>query len=71
MRSLIRVFLAGLLCMGVAAGAVVWLLNLGSSGLEAGSPPGSPATSERGREASDPTSTAPKGRPVVYDIDPG
>ena len=69
MQSLIRVFLGGLLCVGVAAVAVVWMLNLGSG---ASSPPrrqGSPTTSE-GREASTSTSTStvPKGRPVVYDI---
>ena len=67
MRPLIRVFLAGLLCMGVAAVAVVWLLNPGSGGSRPAHRQGLPATSER-REA--PASTVPKGRPVVYDIIP-
>ncbi len=46
MRPLIRVFLAGLLCMGVAAVAVVWLLNPGSGGSRPARRQGLPATSE-------------------------
>jgi FG-GAP-like repeat/ASPIC and UnbV len=67
MRSLIRVFLGGLLCVGVAAVAVVWLLNLGSGASRPPRRQGTATTSSgTGREAS--ASTEPKGRPVVYDI---
>ena len=52
MRSLIRVFLAGLLCVGVAAVAVVWLLNLGSGASRPASPPGLADDQRAGREAS-------------------
>jgi hypothetical protein len=67
MRSLIRVLLAGLLCAGVAAGAVVWLLNLGSGTSKPPHRQVSPPASE-GREAAASKSTEPKGQPVVYDI---
>jgi hypothetical protein len=67
MRSLIRVFLAGLLCAVVAAGAAVWLLSLGSRASRLPHSEVLPRASE-GREAAASKSAEPKGRPVVYDI---
>ncbi len=70
MRKLIRVLLAGLLCTAVAAGAVIWLLKLGSMSRtqpERGQRANNGSEPERAdRDATQKAKAHP--RPDVYDI---
>jgi len=71
MRSLIRVFLTGLFCVGVAAGAVIWVLDLvPGAGKQADALRRRGTAREASRARGQTSGTADAwGRPSVYDVE--